>query len=244
MRSGEGSGSHGQGSRLTRLRNSTRTRAGTTAPPARLPAPFRSQIGLVWGSQAQPQPHGQPMEHGRGRWQQIPFLVAAGMRQPRPCSGTIQPCGIYSPSSPWRHLRSEVPTTAPFPWFRSLGTIQSSEWIFIPPWLEHVKPISRAGVCKHPCARCWAACPPSPQRPRSVPAPRPSCRPGSSLWGASACPFGEHAAPLQTARAALPVPGGDPPAPSLSPIPLPSPLLDFSGACCLSAHNRANPAKL
>lgn len=143
----------GQGSRLPWLRNNTETRAGATAPPTRLPAPLRSQIRLVWGSQGQPQPHGQPMERGRGRWQQIPFLVAAGMQQLRPRSGTIQPCRIYSPSSPWRYLRSEVPTTAPFPW---------------------------VSLLRH-----------------------------------------------NSARPALPMQGGDPPAPLLSPVPLPSPLLVF-----------------
>lgn len=60
-------------------------------------------------------------EPGRGRWQQSLFLAEAGMRQPGPRSGTIQPrgpqhrAGIYRLSHPPLYPQTEFSTTAPFP---------------------------------------------------------------------------------------------------------------------------------
>lgn len=152
--------SRGQGRRPPRLaRAQPGMGAQTAAPPARLPAPFWSQIGPVWDPRSSPKPHGQPVERGRGRWQQISFLAAAqSPLRHHPALRDLQPrvsCGL------------RFPPQLLFPGSCSLSTTQSSEWILIPPWVEHVKPISRAGAYKRLRARSRApACPPSPAATR------------------------------------------------------------------------------
>lgn len=153
------------------------TAPGREQEPQHRPRDSQPRSGLRSGWFGAPRssasPTGSPWSVAEVDGSKSHSLWQPGCDSPVPAQAPSSPAGFTARPAPGVTCGLRFPPQLLFPGFRSLGTIQSSEWIFIPPWLEHVKPISRAGVCKHPCARCWAACPLSPQCPRSVPTASP-----------------------------------------------------------------------